>query len=650
MKWMKRILSVVAIGLLLLSSASSLVNVFAQAEGLAFTAGTYRGEAEGFGGTVEAEVTVSEGAIDDIVVMGDGETPDIGGAAMAQIAEAVVNSQSLAVDTVSGATVSSEAILSAIEQALVEAGGDVDYLKDPANASQVEVAEQADIDADVVIVGAGGAGLAAAVEAAEAGKHVIVLEQLTVVGGNTNRATGGMNASETSVQEELGIEDSNETFYNDTFEGGHELNDPELLTTMVEHSAEALEWINSLGANLNDVSFSGGATNARIHKPEDGSAVGPIIVNALSERLEELGVEVLLEAKVTAINQDDAGVITGVTAQKKDANEFVVNAPAVVLATGGFGANPEMIKEYDATKAQFETSNHPGADGSGIAMAQAVGADVYQMEYIQTHPTTQPGTGKLYTEGVRGDGAILVNKEGLRFIDELETRDVVSEAILEQTDSQAYLVVSQDIVDGNKSLQGYIDQGDATTGETVEALAEALEIDPQTLKETVENYTSYVQNEEDTEFGRENMSSDLATGPYYAIPVTPAIHHTMGGLKINPETEVLDTNGEVIPGLYAAGEVAGGIHGGNRIGGNAVLDIIVFGRIAGQNAAAFAGGDTSESAVDEASEVSEEAESTEAAEEAESNADSAEESTGVSREVSEEISEETSEEVSEEAA
>lgn len=578
-----KLLAVVMVLSVLLTSIKPIIPM---AQEVAYEAGTYKGSSEeGYGGTVEVTVTVSEDAIENIVVAADGETPEIGGNAMTRIADEIIATQSLAVDTVSGATMSSEALLAAVAVALTEAGADVAVLQDPNNKQEAEATEQEDIETDVVIVGAGGAGLAAALEVVNAGKEVVILEVMPMAGGNTLRATGGMNAAETDVQESLGIEDSVDVFYEDTLKGGHDLNDPDLLRTLVDQSADALHWVNELGAGLNDVSFSGGATNARIHKPEDGSAVGPIIINVLLEALEEKDVKPMLETEATSLIEEDGQVI-GVKAVNKDGQEFDVRANAVVLATGGFGANMDMVAEYDPEKVGFETTNHPGAQGTGITMALEIGADTFQMDQIQIHPTTQPGTGKLYTEGLRGDGAILINKEGLRFIDELETRDVVSAAILEQTDGEAYELVNQALVDQNASMKKYVDQGDAVSGETVEELASILEIDPAVLQETLDKYNEAQASEEDTEFGRENMTMSLAEGPYYVLTVTPSIHHTMGGLKIDTETHVINTEGEIIPGLYAAGEITGGVHGGNRIGGNAVTDIIVFGRIAGQNAAA----------------------------------------------------------------
>ncbi len=560
-------------------------NEGAAAAGGKFTPGTYEGVSKGHGGEIKATVTVSADKIESIEITADGETGSIGDGAVAQLTGDIINTQSLAVDAVSGASESSAGIIEAVTLALEKAGANINDLKDPANKLAVEEAKQEDLDVDVVIVGSGGAGLSAAIEAKEAGKSVVILEQMPIIGGNTNRATGGLNAAETTIQEENGIKDSKQTFYDDTLKGGHNINDPELLRTLVDNAPEAIYWLNDMGAGISRVSLSGGATNPRIHTPADGSAIGPVVVNVLSEKLKELGVDILLNSKAVKLIQQD-GAVVGVEAVDKNENPFKVNAKAVILATGGFGANSEMVVQYRPELEGFSTTNHAGATGSGIVMAQEAGADLMQIEQIQIHPTTDPESGYMFTEGLRGDGAILVNKEAKRFTNELLTRDVVSQNILKQTDKMAYLITNQEMVDENASLAKYIKEGYATKGDDLALLAGELNLDAATLEATLKTYTQFVKDGKDTEFERAHLTQTLEAGPYYAIPVTPGVHHTMGGVKIDTQTHVLNPEGQAISGLYAAGEIAGGVHGGNRIGGNAVADIIVFGRIAGQTAAA----------------------------------------------------------------
>ena len=436
--------------------------------------------------------------------------------------------------------------------------------------------------ADIVVIGAGGAGMTAAIQAVQDGAtDVVILEKMPVTGGNTTRSTGGLNAAGTSYQEADGVEDSVELFVEDTMKGGKELNDKELVTVMAENSAGAVDWVNEIGGDLSVVGMFGGVSVKRIHRPTDTSAVGPMLVKALNAKTEELGIPVLLETTAEKILVDDSGKVCGVTGTDKDGQEFTIDCTAVVLATGGFGANSDMVVEYKPDLAGFCTTNHAGATGDGIAMAKELGAAFVDMEQIQTHPTVNPDTQTMYTEGVRGNGAILVNKEGKRFCNELETRDVVSAAILEQTDGECYLVFDQAVRESLAAIESYIKAGIVTEADTPEALGEAIGIDGAALAETLKTYAGYKAAGKDEDFGRESMELALDRPKYYAALCAPAIHHTMGGVKINTKTEVLKEDGTAIPGLFAAGEVTGGVHGANRLGGNAVTDIVVFGRIAG---------------------------------------------------------------------
>lgn len=447
--------------------------------------------------------------------------------------------------------------------------------------------ETDNLSTDVVVIGAGGGGLAAALEAKSAGSDVIVVEKMTIVGGNTLRATGGLNAAGTSVQKELGIEDTPEVHYEDTMKGGDEKNDPELVKTLTDNAADTVEWLIGIGADLTDVGRLGGASNDRAHRPTGGSAVGPHLVEVLKSNAEKEGIDIMLDTTATEILYED-GKVNGIKATDKEGNEFTIDAKAVVLATGGFGANSDMVVEYKSDLKGFGTTNHLGATGDGITMAMAIGADTTQMDEIQTHPTVVPDNGYMITEAVRGNGALLINREGKRFTDEIGRRDVVSEAILDQEGQSAFLVFDDTIRESLAAIDGYIKKGFTTEGETVEELAEALGIDPVALNETIEAYNGFVDAGTDGDFQRADMPRKLERAKYYAIEIAPAVHHTMGGLKINTEAEVLDTAGTIMGGLYGAGEVTGGVHGGNRLGGNALADIITYGRIAGKNAASFA--------------------------------------------------------------
>jgi len=441
--------------------------------------------------------------------------------------------------------------------------------------------------ADIVVIGAGGAGMTAAIQAAQDGAtNVVIIEKTAMAGGNTTRATGGLNASETTFQDRDAIEDSNQLFIDDTMKGGKNINDLSLVTYMAENSAEALYWVNDLGADLTVVGLFGGASVKRIHRPSDTSAVGHVLVKTLMSQIEKLNIPVFYNTKADEILTDENGAVSGVKVTDENGT-YTINCKAVVVATGGFGANSEMVEKYNPSLTGFGTTNVAAATGDGIAMGTAIGAATVDMEQIQTHPTVHPETQTMYTEAVRGNGAILVNKEGARFTNEMGTRDVVSAAILEQTDGQAWLVFDHAVRTSLKAIEGYIKAGIVTEAATIEELATAIGADPATLSATMTKFADDVTNGNADEFGREGLELPLTEGNFYACLVAPAIHHTMGGLKINTAGEVLNEEGNAIAGLFAAGEVTGGVHGANRLGGNAVTDIVVFGRTAGTSANAY---------------------------------------------------------------
>ena len=596
--------------------------------------GDFTATAKGFGGDVSVTLTLTDGAITGCTAEGKEETQGVGSEAIAKMPGAIAENGSIAVDGVSGATITSTAIKEAAAAALTAAGLNPDDYKTAVEKDAA--AEDSTVDADVVVVGAGGAGMTAAITAAAEGKSVVILESQSMVGGNSVRATGGMNAGKTVYQDEnefgesAGVEktlktaaekyadnetitalaktvseqwaayqanptgyfDSVELMELDTMIGGKGINDPELVETLCANSADAIDWLDEHGITLHNVSSFGGASVKRIHRPVNAEgktvSVGSYMIPLLQENCEKAGVKMMLDTTATEILTDANGAAVGVKATGASGETVTVNAKAVVLATGGFGANLDMVVKYKPELKGFMTTNAPGIQGQGIEMAQAIGAATVDMDQIQIHPTVEANTAALITEGLRGDGAILINEEGQRFIDEVGTRDVVSAAEIAQTGSYSWLVVDQAMADASSVIQGYIKKGYTVTGATYEELGKAMGVDAAAFAETMEKWNGYVEAKNDPDFGRTSFANPLNTAPYYAVKVTAGVHHTMGGLKINANTEVLNEKGEVIPGLFAAGEVTGGVHGANRLGGNAVADFTVFGRIAGAAASDYA--------------------------------------------------------------
>lgn len=593
--------------------------------------GDFTGTAKGLGGDVTVTLTLKDGKIVGCTATGDKETEGIGSKVIDSFPAIVAESGSIAVDAISGATVTSNAFVAAAEAALTEAGLNPEDYK---TAIATAAGEDRTVDADVVVVGAGGAGMTAAISAAADGLKVVVVESQAMVGGNSVRATGGMNAAKTPLQdkntfgESAGVEktlaaaegyadnetitalaatvseqwkayqanpegyfDSVELMELDTMIGGKGINNPELVKTLCSNTADSIVWLDSVGASLTSVGAFGGASVKRIHRPVNAEgktlSVGAYIVPILEKNLQDAGVEIILNTTVDTILTDANGAACGVSGVANDGSKLTVNADAVILTTGGFGANLDMVVSYKPELAGFMTTNAAGIQGQGIKMAEALGAATVDMNQIQIHPTVEANTAALITEGLRGDGAVLVNAEGKRFFDEVSTRDKVSAAEIAQPGSYSYLIVDQAMADASNVIQGYIKKGFTTQGETYEELAKALGMDEAVFAETMNTWNGYVEAKNDPEFGRTSFANPLNTAPYYAIKVTAGVHHTMGGLKINPAAEVLTEDGSAIAGLFAAGEVTGGVHGANRLGGNAVADFVVFGRIAAQSAADY---------------------------------------------------------------
>lgn len=443
-----------------------------------------------------------------------------------------------------------------------------------------------DVKTDVLVVGGGGAGLTAAIAAQEAGAKVILIEKMLMLGGNTNYATAGMNAAGTKLQEKHGIQDTPEQFYNDSFKGGKQKNNPELLKTLSENSANIVDWLEARGVDLSDLTITGGQSVKRTHRPTGGEKVGPAVVDGLATYAENHGMDIRTSTKAVSLVMGDQGV-RGMKVEH-EGKEYTIYAKSVVMATGGFGANSKMVVSYKPELEGFGSTNSPAITGDGIRMVAEVNGDLVDMTEIQTHPTVQHKGTVMITEAVRGDGAILVNREGKRFINELETRDVVSKAELEQTGKSAFLVFDQGVREKVGAINSYVRGGLTKEANTLEELGKIIGVDEKELSKTISNYNAMVVAGKDTEFGKGTLARALEKAPFYAIEVSPAVHHTMGGIKITKNAEVIAKTGKVIPGLYAAGEVTGGVHGANRLGGNAVTDITVFGKIAGENAAKFA--------------------------------------------------------------
>jgi fumarate reductase flavoprotein subunit len=439
---------------------------------------------------------------------------------------------------------------------------------------------------DVIIVGGGSAGFNAAISAKMHGAKVVLFEKAPYTGGNSMLAAGGINAVDTPQQKKKGIEDKIEWFAEDAMKGGRNQNDPKLVHILAEESADAVKWLESLGANMDDLKRSGGARVERTHRPSGGASVGPHIIDTLRKAAIARDIDVRVNSRVEKIVLNDDKSVAGVVVHGRHSGYNMIASDSIVLATGGYGMNKEMIAYYRPTFSDMTSSNNVTATGDGIKLAKEIGASMTDIDWVQAHPTIGKDSRILISETVRGVGAIMVNTDGKRFINELTTRDRASDAILKQKDKYAWLVFDEQLVSKKKMVRGYEHLGMLSKANTIEELAKITGMSQ--LPQTVSAYNGYQKNGKDEAFGREDMPLNLSKAPFYAVKVAPGIHHTMGGVAVDTDSNVLDLQSWKIPGLFAAGEVTGGVHGYNRLGGNAIADTVVFGRRAGEHAAKHA--------------------------------------------------------------
>ena len=556
--------------------------------------GTYTAASRGKHADVNVTVTVADGKIASIEIGDNNEMPGMVESVEKLLLPAIVENQTLNVDNVTGATVTSAAVLSAVTDALAQAGFDTAALQLADYAAPTYEAPEV-TDADVVVIGAGGAGLSAALTASAAGKSVVVIEKLPSIGGNTQISGGGMAAPCNSMQKEEGIEDSPELFESDVISGGDDTDqDHDLINVLATSALVSAEWLSDEhGVVWDHMSFFGGHSVKRSLVPEGES--GAKITWPLKTDAEAAGIPIYTSMQATELVMNDDGSVAAVKAQNPDGEEFEFTGKAFVLASGGFGSNVEMRMQYNADLDEgVHSTDTVGTTGDGVKMAEAIGVDLVGMEWIQTYPTCDPITGALlYIYDMRlDDRGILVNAEGERFVEELDRRDVISNAIKSQTGACAYLLWDETGVEETKLFDNHpgevqmgYDTGTLFKGDTLVEVAEAAGVDPAGLVATVERWNQMCDEGADSDFNYRSTMNKFETAPYYLGQCVPSVHHTMGGVHIDTDARAVKTTGETVPNLFAAGEVTGGIHGTNRLGSDAVCDCITFGRVAGASAA-----------------------------------------------------------------
>jgi fumarate reductase flavoprotein subunit len=586
--------------------------------------GTYTETVEGMYEGMVVEVTLSEKEIEKVEVIEHSETQGVSDAALEQIPEKIVEAQSVSVDTISGATYTSEGIITAVRKAIEEAGGKVAEfeLSETSEAAAAtterpgygatDLPDEWDMSYDVVVIGGGFAGLAATHTAAENGASVVLVEKMPFVGGNS-QINGGVYASYTSpvaakFQEKLDVPaDTAEQHIEDTIKGGDYLSDRALVENFVYGAPYYMEILLENGLELREsLTRPGGHYGYRTYTTLSGS--GSDIVQVQKKIVDETDATIMTDTEMTRIYRETEGEgrVVGIRVQTEEGVKNIEATQAVILCTGGFSGDVEMRSRYVPTlTASIPTTNHVGATGEGIKIAQAIGADTLHMSYIQLYPFANPNNGVLDPYAVipfsgPSAGVVYVDKNGERYVNEGERRDVCSRAAQETGGPSTFTIMGEKIVReggfiSETQLKSGIEADRIFKAETLEDLVaiindhtyqgETINMSAETLEETIETHNEYVARGEDPDFGKvidKGIMMKIEHGPYYAIPQWPSVHHTMGGLKITPRTEVQDIWGETIPGLFAAGEVVGGIHGTNRLGSNAVVDCVSHGVIAGQ--------------------------------------------------------------------
>ena len=576
---------------------SAVAMVFAVGFAAASMAAPVTAEGTGVGkhGDITVAVTFDAGKIQDIKIVKNAENPILAKKVFTDLKDQVVALSSTDVDLISGATFSAKGFIDAVNDAAKKAG--VTLAKADKKALKKAARELPKTsNYDVVVIGAGGAGFSAAITAKNAGANVVLLEKMPAVGGNSLISGAEMNVAKNWVQPKLGInDDSPELHAQDTFKGGDGKGDMKVINVMTHEALDAAKWCRDyLGVRFEDdnLFFFGGHSRKRALIPVGHT--GTEFIAKFQAKADELGIPVITNMKAEELIKNKDGRVVGVKATM-DGSEYTFNAKGgVVLATGGFGANPEMVKKYNPKiDERFKTTDAPGTTGEALYMAERAGAQLVNMGYIQTYPICDPISGAIeLIADARFDGAIMLNQEGKRFVEELQRRDVLSEAILNQTGQYCWVLwndnigkISNTVKAHANEYEAFTKQGIMTTCDDLKCIADFTKIPFDQLQKTVKRVSDMAGKGNDKDFNHRSGLVDMQQGKYYVIKAVPSTHHTMGGVRINEKAEALTAEGKVIPGLWAAGEVTGVTHGTNRLGGNAYTDIIVFGRIAGEAAA-----------------------------------------------------------------
>lgn len=570
-----------------------------------YTPGTYTGVGAGKNGDITVEVTFSAEKIERITVVSHSETPSLSDAAIANIPTQIVESQSLGVDAVSGATYTSNGIVEAVADAVKQAGGDVEALKNVQVAAGEHVEEE--LTTDVVVVGGGGAGMSAAVRLAELGQQVILFEKASFLGGAISVSGGNQVIMGSQLQADNGVEDDSvESMVADFEANGANKNNEEILTLFAENVGAATDWlVASCGIEFDAGLHQLGEYSHNRELAYTGGGAG--FAERMRKAVERSGATVYLSTKVESLLVED-GAVVGVKAVSTDGTkEYTVHAANVVLATGGYGNNKDMLTDEMKSALYYGPST---STGDGIRMAEAVNAQTANMEYGKRYPNGIEVDTGIAKSTIAGNivgwtmSAILVNADGNRVVNEKASNRTILEEELQQPGGMLYLLLDSETFEVWKTklapagisegdIEKYLAANGTTTpvfahGETLEEAAAAAGVNAENLAATVEKYNSFVEKGEDADFGRNAsyLTMKIGAGPYYLIEQKPRFATTMGGLVVNTNMQVLNQEGSAISGLYAAGETCGQVMGDDSPSGANNAWAITSGKLAADAIAA----------------------------------------------------------------
>lgn len=558
-----------------------------------FKAGTYTASAKAHNGDLKAEVELSDTSIVSVKVVEHVETPGIGDTAIERISEEIIQGQTLAVDVMAGATFTSNALLAAVEDCIVQAGGDVEKLKTSGNSGSIN-SKETELTTDIVIVGAGGTGLAAAASAFENGADVIVLEKLAMTGGSTALSGGGISATDTKFQRELGISDTKDSWMQ-LWKERQETSNPESIypdysrvDKFMDEAVKTTEWLaDYVGLEYGSVEGYGVDYVKRLHFPAEveGKKGGRAFIQSIENFVKKNNIEIMTETKATELITNEKGDVVGVVAERKD-GKVIIHAKKVILAAGGFAKSEELLERFApmlAGTAELSAAA-AGSTGDGIIMAEKVGAALYEDPWSigLSFGAKVDGTAGLAWDWTK----VLVNEKGERFINE-ETHYAIITNIVAQQETP-WLIM--DSAEANamtvESFEAALSSGEVVKADTFEDLAKAMGVNEEVLSKTMADYNAGAKTGTDVLGKNANFLVPMEKAPFYALKIYPKTMGTFGGVKTNENFQVLREDGTVINNLYAGGECANRVmYNQVYMSGSAVQFAATSGRISGAHAA-----------------------------------------------------------------